>query len=307
MQPGEPIKYCLYSRKSSESDERQAMSIDSQIKEMQDEAIRDGVEIVKVKTESHSAKQSGQRKVFNEIIIDIKAGKYSGILAWAPDRLSRNAGDLGSLVDLMDEGKLKSIRTKGQNFSNSPNEKFLLMILCSQAKLENDNRRENVKRGIRSKCESGWMPCLPPMGYYNRKLGSIKDIVIDEERAPIMIEMFQRVANGESGRKVKEWFDQLNLQSRNNKNISYGMVYNSLKNPFYYGEFEYPKGSGKWYKGAHQPLINKDLFDMVQKQLEVPPRPPWGSKNFPFKRFLRCGNCGSSIVGEEKIMSPKKG
>lgn len=34
-------KYCLYARKSSESDERQAMSIDSQIKEMTDLAERE--------------------------------------------------------------------------------------------------------------------------------------------------------------------------------------------------------------------------------------------------------------------------
>jgi DNA invertase Pin-like site-specific DNA recombinase len=61
--------------------------------------------------------------------------------------LSRNAGDLGSVVDLMDENKLIEIRTYGQHFKNSPNEKFLLMILCSQAKLENDNKSINVKRG----------------------------------------------------------------------------------------------------------------------------------------------------------------
>jgi hypothetical protein len=30
-----PLKYCLYARKSSESDEKQALSIDSQIHEMQ--------------------------------------------------------------------------------------------------------------------------------------------------------------------------------------------------------------------------------------------------------------------------------
>jgi len=58
----------------------------------------------------------------------------------------------------MDQGKLKTIRTFSQSFSNNPNEKFLLMILCSQAKLENDNRGINVKRGLRAKCEAGWRP-----------------------------------------------------------------------------------------------------------------------------------------------------
>jgi hypothetical protein len=49
--------------------------------------------------------------------------------AWAPDRLIRNAGDLGAMVDLMDAGKLQRLQTHRQTFSNNPNEKFLLMIL----------------------------------------------------------------------------------------------------------------------------------------------------------------------------------
>lgn len=139
------LKYCLYARKSTEQDERQAMSIDSQIKEMVTMAQRDGIQVLAVKQESHSAKLSTKRPVFNEMLEEIADDKFDAILTWAPDRLSRNAGDLGSLVDLMDAGQLQEIKTFGQNFRNNPNEKFLLMILCSQAKLENDNRAINVK------------------------------------------------------------------------------------------------------------------------------------------------------------------
>src|ERR1700690_770593 len=120
------LKYCLYARKSTEQEEKQILSIDSQIKEMAQIAQREGLNIVDVKRESHSAKASGQREVFNELITDIRSGKFNCILTWAPDRLSRNAGDLGSLVDLMDQKLLLEIRTNGQRFSNNPNEKFLL-------------------------------------------------------------------------------------------------------------------------------------------------------------------------------------
>ena len=128
------VRYCLYARKSTESEERQILSIDSQIKEMLLLAEREGLEIVAMKRESHSAKETGQRPIFNEIILDIQQGKFNGILTWAPDRISRNAGDLGKIVDLMDQKLLLEIRTFGQHFSNSPNEKFLLMILCSDRK-----------------------------------------------------------------------------------------------------------------------------------------------------------------------------
>jgi len=95
-------------------------------------AEREGLEVADIRRESKSAKDSDNRPVFKELLNDVGKEKFNAILTWAPDRLSRNAGDLGSLVDLMDEKKLISIRTYGQSFTNSPNEKFLLMILCSQ-------------------------------------------------------------------------------------------------------------------------------------------------------------------------------
>lgn len=139
------LTYCLYARKSSESDERQAMSIDSQLAEMRSMAELLALNVVCELQESHSAKDSGQRPVYNRLLQGIRDGEYNAILIWAPDRLSRNAGDLGAVVDLMDQGLLLHIRTYSQTFTNNPNEKFLLMILCSQAKLENDNKSINVK------------------------------------------------------------------------------------------------------------------------------------------------------------------
>lgn len=164
------VKYCLYARKSTESEERQVLSIDSQVKEMLQLADREGLEVVEMKRESHSAKETGKRPVFNEIVEELRTGKYNGILTWAADRISRNAGDLGKVVDLMDAGALQEIRTFSQSFRNNPNEKFLLMILGSQAKLENDNNRGvNVRRGLRTRCEMGLRPGVAPVGYNNEK------------------------------------------------------------------------------------------------------------------------------------------
>ena len=294
------INFCLYARKSSESDERQVMSIDSQLKEMQALAFKENLKITEILQESHSAKDSGQRPMFMKLLNDIREKRFDGILTWAPDRLSRNAGDLGMLVDLMDQGKLTKIRTFSQTFSNNPNEKFLLMILCSQAKLENDQKGINVKRGIRAKCEMGWRPGMPPIGYYNRAFAGIKDIIIDPDRGHIVTEMFERVVkNGDSGRKLKIWLDTC-LTTRGGKKVSLSQIYLMLKNPFYYGEFEYPVGSGSWYKGSHPPLVTKNVFNKVQEKLVVPLKSKWRSKVFTYKGLLRCANCKASVIGEDR-------
>jgi len=310
-QPQAKIKYCLYARKSTEDDEKQALSIDSQIKEMLDMAARDGLDIAEVRRESHSAKDSGQRPVFNQLILDIRRGLFTGILSWAPDRLSRNAGDLGSIVDLMDQKLLLDIRTHGQKFANSPNEKFLLMILCSQAKLENDHKGENVKRGLRAKCDMGWRPSPPPLGYMHDptlKKGQ-KKVLVDPERAPVMIKAFEKVAyEGCSGRKLLDWFNkEIKFTTRGGHRIVLSAIYRILKDTFYYGQFEYPIGSGKWYNGKHEPLITKDLFIKVQEKLAVTPRRHPGTHEFDFTRLIYCGVCGSSISAEEKFKNQKNG
>lgn len=305
----ETIRYCLYARKSTESEERQVLSIDSQVKEMLRIAERENLDIVDIRRESHSAKDSGQRPVFKELLEDIKRGRFNGILTWAPDRLSRNGGDLGSLVDLMDQKLLLEIRTYGQVFTNSPNEKFLLMILGSQAKLENDNRGVNVKRGLRMKCEMGLWPTCAPTGYINIRNDDKKCIVIpDPERAPVIKKIFEKMAYEKwSGRKIFHWLKfELNFKSKGNKSLALSNIYLILQNSFYYGPFEYPQGSGNWYQGKHEPIINKELFDLVQEQLKRD-RIVRESHEFAFTKLMKCGLCGSGVSAEEKYKKLKNG
>lgn len=303
------VKYCLYARKSTESEEAQILSIDSQIKEMLTMAERDNLEIVEIKKESHSAKEAGARPVFNELVEGIKVGKYNGILTWAPDRISRNAGDLGRIVDLMDLGVLHEIRTYGQKFSNNPNEKFLLMILGSQAKLENDNKVVNIKRGLRARCEMGLWPSTPPTGYLSNKNRDKRcEVEVDPIRGPIIKKMFEKVAyENYSGRKLYFWLrDEVKFKTRNGKQLHLGNLYMVLRNHFYHGSFEYPTGGGQWYQGKHKPLISKALFDQVQEKISVQIT-KGDSKEFAFTKLMSCGLCGSSITADEKFKNQKNG
>ncbi len=303
------VKYVLYARKSTESDEKQALSIESQVKEMLSIAERENLNIIDIRRESHSAKDSGQRPVYKEILEDIKRGRFNGILVWHPDRLSRNAGDLGSIVDLMDQKLLLEIKTYGQSFTNTPSEKFLLMILCSQAKLENDNKSINVKRGLRTRVEMGLWPGPAPTGYLKEKRMDRKcQAILDPDRASIIKKMFEKVAYEKwSGRKVYHWLKfELNFKTVGNKSFSLGNIFMALENHFYYGVFEYPKNSGNWYNGKHEPLITKELFDLVQTQVKSQ-FARVENKEFAFTRLMTCGLCESGICADEKFKKQKNG
>lgn len=299
------IRFCLYARKSSESDERQAISIGSQISEMKKVAQREGYKIKQIYQESKSAKQRGQRKLFNKLIEEIEQGKFNGIITWAADRLSRNAGDLGILVDLMDEGKLEMIATYSQTFTDNPNEKYLLMILGSQAKLENDNRSVNVKRGIRNQCELGYWPGKVPLGYVSETIGGIRKIYIDPERGEILKQVFEKVADGIPVKEVFHWIqNQTPLRTRNDRPVFKSTVYAMLRNKFYMGIFVI---KGREYKGNYKPLISKELFQKVQSQLRPIRTHSKTGDQYSLVKYLKCSYCGSAVHRNSRYRKLKNG
>lgn len=90
------------------------------------------------------------------------------------------------------------------------------------------------------------------------------------------------------------------------KGIALGSIYLILQNTFYYGVFEYPLKSSNFYTGKHEPIITKELFDMVQQQVKSQVIKSEG-KEFAFTRLMTCGLCGSGISADEKFKKLKNG
>jgi predicted metal-binding protein len=81
-----------------------------------------------------------------------------------------------------------------------------------------------------------------------------------------------------------------------------------LCTPFYYGEFEFPRKSGNWYKGIHTPLITKELYDQVREQTDAKKRLQYVyKKNFAYTKLMKCGLCGGNVTAEEKFKALKDG
>jgi hypothetical protein len=64
-------------------------------------------------------------------------------------------------------------------------------------------------------------------------------------------------------------------------------------------------GETKWYKGAHKPLVSKELFTLVQQGRGVN-KGVWGSKSFAFRGLFQCGHCGAEITAQDKTKIIKK-
>ena len=138
------IKYIAYCRKSTDEPDRQILSIESQVSELQEFASKENLKIVSFSTESKTAKAPGREK-FAEVLKEIEDGKADGILSWHPDRLARNSVDGGKIIYLLDTGKLLDLKFPSFWFENTPQGKFMLSIAFGQSKYYVDNLSENVK------------------------------------------------------------------------------------------------------------------------------------------------------------------
>lgn len=121
--------------------------------------------------------------------------------------------------------------------------------------------------------------------------------------------MFEKVAHdGWSGRKLFRWLlDDIRFRTRNGKPLTLSNIYIILKSTFYYGEFEYPKDSGNWYKGKHEPIISKGLYELVQEKITNDKVVRTQDKEFAFTRMITCGLCGSGVTADEKFKKLKDG
>ena len=290
------MKYIAYCRKSTDEKDKQVLSIEQQIAELKEFALREHLEVIDFVTEAKTAKTPG-REQFASLLRRIEKGEAQGIVSWHPDRLARNSVDGGKIIYLLDTGKLVDLKFPQFWFESTPQGKFMLNIAFGQSKYYVDNLSENVARGMRYKIKNGIWANKAPYGYNNDS--STRGIQLDSKKAKAIKKAFELFSEGnrsfiEIGRILKKH----GITTYNGKSLKADQVKRILTNKFYIGIMKY---TGEYYPGTHKLFISKELFDRVQKQVERIERPRLKGHNFAFRGLARCGECGAAITAEEKI------
>jgi DNA invertase Pin-like site-specific DNA recombinase len=297
------MRYFIYCRKSSESEDRQVMSIESQLSTLQRTfGSKTEIEIVAKYEEAFSAKAPGRPR-FDEMIKRMERGDAQGIIAWAPDRLARNSIDGGRVIYLLDKGVIRDLKFATSTFENNSQGKFMLQIMFGQSKYYSDALSENVKRGNRTKIERGWRPNQAPLGYLNDPVS--RTIVKDPVRFPLVRRIFDLMLTGAYSAKqiCKMARDELGFRTPKRKRsggkpLALSGVYKLLKNPFYAGILVW---AGRTYRGAHEPLASIEELDRIRALLRKRDKPRPHRLYFAFTGLIRCGECGLLITAENKI------
>jgi site-specific DNA recombinase len=293
--------YFVYSRKSSEAEDRQILSIDSQIGELKRFAAQRGLRIIEILTEAKSAKAPG-RPVFNSMMERLYRGEADGILCWKLDRLARNPVDGGSIIWAMKQHEVKII-TPFQTYGQSEYNIVWMYLEFGMAQKYVDDLSKTVKRGLRAKAESGWLPGPTPPGYLNQENGDGRNVIVsDPNRFNLVRKCWDLMLTGKyTPAEVREIANTAwGFKTIHGNPLGRSTIYSIFSNPFYHGVYEYPKGSDAWHTGRHTPVVTEKEFDTVQQLLSRSKSMPKNRKVFAFTGLIRCGGCESAVTAEEK-------
>ncbi len=288
-------KYFLYARKSTEDDDKQVMSIESQLFEMREFARKENLEILTEFQESKSAKTPG-RPVFNKMMEQINSLEGFGVLAWHPDRLARNSIDGGQVIYAVDQKKIVSLRFPTFWFEPTPQGLFMLQVAFGQSKYYSDNLTQNVKRGMRAKLRRGEWLTRAPFGYVNNKAKKV--IEPHPVHSQIIVRAYEEYAKGTHGLvSLSHFLFDLGLTTKAGTPLGKASVKRILTNRAYLG---FTKHKDEWFDGSFAPILSPKLFEAVQVVLSANARPRKTrlGHNFPFTNLFRCGECDSMITAQ---------
>ena len=294
------LRYILYARKSSESEDRQVQSIDDQVNKLKSQFPH--LIVIDTQIEAKSAKRPSCRPVFEKVLQRIEKGEADGILCWQINRLSRNPVDSGRLQMMLQDGVIKSIQTMDREYRPSDN----VLLFSVESGMANQfilDLRKNTLRGLESKVSKGWLPCLAPSGYLNDVL--TQTIIDDPKRFSLVRKMWDLMLTGNYNPITiveianRDWGYRTHKRKHSgDRPLADSAIYKILNNKFYAGIVCY---SGKEYQGAHKPMITLEEFEQVQVLLGKKNKPKPQIHEFAFTGTVRCGTCDCLVTAEKKI------
>ena len=292
----------IYARVSSKEQETGGYSIPAQIDFLQNYAKQKDFKVIKTFTESVSAKDKNCRVEYDNMITFAKKQKGGcHILVEKTDRLLRNEFNSAEIIELARTTNITiHLAKEGLTLEKNspPTAFFMFTMFTANSSLYPRNLSNEVKKGMDKKAELGYFPDRAPVGYKNVRIGKKHSIIeIDNKKAPFVKRAFELYATSNySMTQIANILAQEGFTIKT-RLVHANSIETILKNPFYIGDFVY---KGLYYKGKHQPIVDKSLFFLVQEIIKKKNAPRINKYDFLFNGLIECKNCGKFLTADIK-------
>ena len=326
----EKTKVYIYTRVST-AVQVDGYSLDAQKSRMKAYAEFNDFEIVgEYEDAGKSGKSIEGRLEFNRMMEDIKSGKdgVSYVLVFKLSRFGRNAADVLSTLQVMQDFDVNLICVEDGIDSSKDAGKLMISVLSAVAEIERENIRVQTMEGRIQKAREGkWNGGFAPYGY---KLEKGMLYINEEEAEAIRIIFDQYVhtdigANGLAKYLANHGINKIQRQNGKNPLFDAALIRRILKNPVYCGKIAYGRrrtekvhGTRNDYRlveqenyllvdGLHEAIVSEGLWHEAQVKLLAQAKKYEKVNNGKDNKvhlltgLLKCPICGAGMYGNKSI------
>jgi site-specific DNA recombinase len=256
-----------------------------------------------------SARSITKREEFLAMIEYIKAHPNVGyVIVYALSRFARNRYDDAIFMVALEEFGVKLISATERNLDDTPAGKAMHGMIAVFNQYQSDASGVDISHKMGQKVISkGGALIVAPIGYRNTRVyfegSEIRAIGLDTERdrVPLVKECFSLYATGEytvdslTEEMIGRGLTMRATPTKPERPITRKAIALLLRNRFYLAEVKY---KGQWYPGRHEPLIEKELFDRVQRVMDSHSGAGVRMRRLDhyLKGVFRCARCGSRMI-----------
>ncbi len=305
----------IYTRVSTTDQAREGHSLEEQEKRLRARCISNEYEVYKVYTDAGiSGKSADNRPAYQQMLKDMKKGKFNLIMAFKMDRISRSIMDFEEFFNELKKYNC-GIEFLCENIDTTGAAGMMFArILGIFAQFERELIQERTLVGVESAVNKGHIGGKPPLGYKHKLDESgkhkLKEWEIDKDEAEIVKEIFELCVSGKTyfqiSKILKEKYPNVISSIKKNKEtgeekIIYrkwndSSISTILNNKSYMGVYEYRKCLKNKetieIAGVVPAIISEELYNDCQEMIARNGRNYYRSKNYLFIQRLVCPHCG---------------
>jgi len=320
--PLQVTRAIVYSRVSTDAQERDGTSLDTQERECLAHARGVGWQVIECIRDTASG-STLDRPGIEQLRAILRNGGADMVLSYAVDRLSRNQNQIGVLFDEVEQAGAH-LEFVTEKFEDTAVGRLILSVRAFSAEVEREKIAERTMRGKAERARSGRLPQGTGKGcygyVYNRETGRRE---VDHYQAVIVQRIFQRYAESRSFSAVSNELNQAGVPAFSGGRWYPPTVRRILTNESYAGRFVYRRTrrvkarnsnnnghhtkvilrpTSEWIEvdGGSPRIIDEPLWQRVQEILNDPERTRRRTTNrfYLLRSRARCGVCRSAMVGQ---------
>lgn len=325
------MSYCIYLRKSRADAEAELAGEGETLarheKALLSLARKKKLAVTQIFREVVSGETIAGRPVMQQLLQEVEAGLWEGVLVMEVERLGR--GDSLDQGIILNAFKYSSTKIITPMKTYDPNDEFdeeYFEFSQFMSRREYKTILRRMQRGREASCREGkFAGNIPPFGYRRVKLEKEKGYTLEivPEEAEAVRLAFELFAYGETqpdgsisdvGRpSIAKRLDAMGIRNRKGGTWATSSVTRMLQNPTYCGKIVWNRRPAKKYTengvikksrcvaedflcvdGLHEPIVSEELWKTVQEKMKSRKTSPLPTKmQNPLSGIVRCSYCGN--------------